>query len=290
MQGVVGLRGKLIRCGLVLQGKGNDKAIVFFGAVFNRPRAANPEIVRSTLGQVKHLDGVHAIAADNRHVKPELTRLHHDGRTFSKQCRQHNRIGISGLNLGELGFEVHIAFGKGFGCCNRKLLCLNGLFEVVVSALGEHIVVAVQDGDAFDIRGFDSSLDGDRQHVGFGDRIAEHKITDGSDTVRRIGGAKHHHLGGLGHGVCSLRRVGQRRAEQHQHFVLEDQLLKRIDRLFLFTLLVFHDQNQLVTVYTTRSVNFLSRQLEPVANADSILRRSAGQGFGHTDLDISRVS
>ncbi|MNI46262.1 hypothetical protein D3C73_1007150 [compost metagenome] len=215
--------------------------------------------------------------------------LHHDGRAFGQQCGQHDGVGVGALDLGELGLEVHVALGERFGRRDRNLLVFQGLLEVVVAALGEDVVVAVKHGHVLQAG---LSLDGGnrgRQHVGFGNRVAEHVVADGRDAVSGIRGAEGNRLGRLGDRVGGLGRVRQRRAEDHQDVVFEDQFLEDVDGFFFLALFVFNHQHQLVAVDAARGVDFVSGKLETVADRHAILSGAAGQGFRHTQLDVSRV-
>ena len=97
------------------------KLLFSFVVVLDRPGAADPQVVGRALGQVEHLDRVHAVAADHRDVQAELAGLHHDRRAFGEQRRQHDRVGVRGLDLGQLGLEVDVALGEGLGGRDRDL-------------------------------------------------------------------------------------------------------------------------------------------------------------------------
>ena len=114
--------------------------------------------------------------------------------------------------------------------------------EIVVAALGENIVVAVKHRDFFQAGFLRRDFQSHRQDIGFGDRIAKYIVADGGDAVGGIRRAEDDDLGALGDRIGGLRRVGQRRAEQHQHLVLKDQFLENVDRFFFLALLVFDDQ------------------------------------------------
>ena len=207
VQRVIGLGCELVRCGLELGGVGHHEFAVGVRLVLDGPGAAHVQAVGFFLGQVEYLDRVHAVAADEGHVQADLASLDHDGRAFGQQCRQHDGIGVAGLDLGELGLEVHIALGEGFGRRDRNLQVFQRFLEVVVAALGEHVVVAIHHGDLLDAGFLHRHLDGLGQHVGFGDRIAEHIVTDGRDAVGRVGSAKGNGLGSLSDGVGRLRGI-----------------------------------------------------------------------------------
>jgi hypothetical protein len=161
--------------------------------------------------------------------------------------------------------------------------------SVVVAALREDVVVAVEHRHLLDVRHPGGRLDRHRQHVGFSDRIAEHVVADGRDAIGGIGGAEDDDLRGLGNRIGGLRRVRQRGAEQHQGLVLEDQLLEGVDRLFLLALLVLDHQLYLVAVDAAGGVDLFDGQLEAVADADAVLGRTAGKRFRHADPDVGRL-
>jgi hypothetical protein len=218
-----------------------------------------------------------------------LAGLDHDRGAFGQQRGQHDGVGVGALDLGQLGLEVHVALGERFGRGDRDLLVFQGLLEVVVAALGEDVVVAVEDGHVLQAGlGLDGG-DGGRQHVGFGDRVAEHVVADGGDAVGGVGRAEGDRLGGLGDRIGGLGRVRQRGAEDHQDVVLEDQLLEDVDRFFFLALFVLDHEHDLVAVDTAGGVDFISGELETVADRHAVLGGAAGQGFRHAQLDVGCV-
>ena len=211
------------------------------------------------------------------------------GAPSAKQCRQHDGVRVAGLDLGQLGLEIDVAFGEGLGRGDRNLQVFERLLEVVVAALGEHVVVAVHHRHLLDVGVLDGYPQGLGQHVGFGHRIAEHVVANRGDAVGRVGGAKGHGLGGLGDRVGRLGRVRQRGAEHHQDLVLEDQFLEDVDGFFFLALFVFDDQLQLVAIDAARGIDLIGSELEAVADGNAVLRGAARQGLGHTDFDVGGV-
>ena len=86
--------------------------------------------------------------------------------------------------------------------------------------------------------------------------------------------------------VGGLGRVRQRRAEHHQHLVLENQLLEDVDRLLFLALLVFDLQHDLVAVDAACGIDLVGRQLEAVRIDWPYWPAGPGQRLGGADLEI----
>ena len=125
------------------------------------------------------------------------------------------------------------------------------------------------------------------EHVGFGDRVAEHVVADGGDAIGGVGGAEDDRLGGLGDRVGGLGRVRQRRAEDHQDVVLEDQLLEDVDGFFLLALFVLDHQHDLVAADAAGGVDFIGSQLEAVADRRAYW--AAPPDRASAQLEVGRV-
>ena len=125
-----------------------------------------------------------------------------------------------------------------------------------------------------------------REHVCLGDRIAEDVVADRGDAVGGVRGAEDRRLRGLRDRVGRLCRARERRPEQHQHLVLEDQLLEDVDRLLFLGLLVFHLQHQLVALDAAGGVDLVDRELQAVPDRLPVLAGRAGERFGSAELDV----
>jgi len=125
-----------------------------------------------------------------------------------------------------------------------------------------------------------------RQHVGFGHRIAEHVVADRRDAVGGVRGAEGDDLRSLRDRIRGLGRVRQRRAEHHQHLVLEDQLLEDIDGLLFLAGFVFDLQRDLVALDAAGGVDFFDGQLEAVLDRLAVLAGRARQRLGRAELDV----
>ncbi len=100
-----------------------------------------------------------------------------------RPARQHDRVGVERLDLGELGREVGILRAEGLGGEDLDAELLQRRLHDVVGRLGEGVVIAVHHGDALDAELLLRGLERDRDHVGFRQRRAEDVGTDRRDAV-----------------------------------------------------------------------------------------------------------
>ncbi len=237
----VGLGSELVRIGAVLGVVGLDEILVAGRIGVDEPGCAGDGALRGRAGQLRQLGRVETVAANevNAVGNAELSALRHDARRFFGQRRNHDGFGIQGLDLGQLRREVGIALLERFGGQDLDPFGVQGRFEYIIAALGERVVVAVENGHLLVAQAGLCHLDRVGDHGRFGQAVAEDEIANFDDPGRGIGGRQHDDLLLLGHGVCRFGRVGESRPEDGNDFVLVDQLFERGDGAFFGRTVIF---------------------------------------------------